>query len=793
MHLSRNHLVLNLLFFALLMASVSCSPSRKIQKRGGLILTGNTIKTDRSGISVYDLSNFAQPKPNRKFLGLFRYRVWIYDAFNNQHDSRFNRWVRTRIGDKPVLLDSVLVDNSLIPMRVYLMNKGYFDATVSRTIRRKGARANVLYLTKTNAPFRFGEITYSIQDDSLSYFVERLKSQSLIKSGRQYDAYLLSDERERITRELKDIGYYTFVRDYLFFEIDTTGLSGKRLANIKMVIRNATDPMIADGDSLHELPHIRYFISKVYINSNQRITANDTLTKTDTLAFFGKRDSSITDIPDFYQIYRGKIRLRPEALARRIFIEPGLPFSQKDINLTYNRLQNLSLTRYVSVNVVSPETVTAEGKKLVGLLDCEIRLVRFPVNMFTIEAEGTNAGGFVGLGGSVNYRNRNIFRGAETFRVKVNGAFEIQPSLGLDNTSSKRIFNSLETGIQTGFDIPGILSPFRLKLINQNSRPKTTIAAGFNYQDRVEYLRYISTVSLGYEWSSSPEVRHLFTPLDLSSVSINRDSLFTSFLNNLKDPRFLNQYTDHLIMALKYSFVFNNQNLLARNNFFYFRINFESAGSFLNLLSKVTGASPNPEGNYTMFGIRYSQYIRNDMDFRYYKPITEKQKLVYRAALGVGVPFGNSNSLPFEKGFFTGGANGLRGWPVRSLGPGSYASGDSASFENIGDVWLEANIEYRFPLYSFLQGALFTDAGNIWLLKPNSDFTGGEFKFNSFYKTIAWDAGFGFRFDFSIFIFRIDGGLPLYNPGEAADNRWVRFRKFQLRDVNWNFGIGYPF
>ncbi len=778
------------LSFILLLAS-ACSPTRKVEKRGGYLLNRNVIKTDQPGISTYDLANFAQPKPNRKFLGLFRQRVWIYDAFSGKRDSKFRRWVRGRIGAAPVLLDSALVDNSLIPMKVYLNNKGYFNAYVTRSIRFRGAKASVEYLTHTQTPFKFGHISYSIKDDSIRFFVEKLKAGTLLKSGLQYDAYLMGDERERITRELKDLGYYAFMRDYIFFEVDTS--STDRTANLNIVIKNVRSSSTAIKDSVTEVSHQRYYINNVYINTNLRGQSADTLIVFDTIAYFRQQDSSGRQNPDFFLIFREKLRIRPVALARSVFIQPGEPFSQKEINLTYNRLQNMSLTRYVSVNVVP---VKLEGRDLhskVSLLDCEIKLVRSKVNMFSLEAEGTNSGGFIGMGGSFNFHNRNIFRGAEILRLKLHGAFEIQPSLNVGGDQGEALFNSNEFGFQTAIDFPRIVSPFRFTRPVESTRSKTSVALGFNSQNKVEYLRYITSASVGYEWNSSLTTRHIFSPLDISSISINRDSVFTEYLTGLNDPKLLTQYTDHLIMALKYSYVFNNQNLMARKNFFYFRINLESAGNVLNLVSNLSNAKKDENGDYTLFGIRYAQYLRSDFDFRYYRPLTENQKVVYRAALGIGVPYGNSSSLPFEKGFFAGGSNGLRGWPVRSLGPGSYIANDSVSYENIGDIWIEANLEYRFPIYSFVNGALFTDAGNVWLLKKNEDFPDGEFSFNHFLPSLAFDAGFGFRFDFSFFIFRIDGGVPLYDPGKISDDRWISLRKFQIKNINWNFGIGFPF
>ncbi|WP_367328528.1 BamA/TamA family outer membrane protein [Lentimicrobium sp.] len=754
-------------------------------------MAGHSVKVDRPGIDTYDLLNFAQPKPNRKFLGLFRLGVLVYDLNSGGKDRKFKRWMRNNLGRAPVLLDSALIDNSLIPMRVYLNNKGYFGAEVQRRIELRGARAFVNYQTKTKDPFIFGQVVFDIPDDSLRYFLNTEGTASLITSGKQYDAYLMRDERERITRVLKDAGYYAFSREYIFFEVDTTRAKGK--ADIKVRVENVRTKPSGLMDSASFRPHQRYFISNIFVNTNFAEMVGDSLPKNDTLAYRKNNDSLLQPNPDFYLIYKNRLRIRPAALSRAVFIQPGTPFNQQKINLTYNRLQNLGLSRFVSVNLNPAEIAPELQPEGISLLDCDIRMVRNPVNMINPEVEATNAGGFVGLGGSLNYRNRNIFRGAETFRLKLRGAFEVEPDLGLGIEPRAGIFNSLEAGVETGLDFPTLLSPFRIEGINRNYRAKTTVALGLNYQQRSYYTRYVSYASFGYDWYSSNTTRHLFSPVELSSVSIVRDSTFNAILKDFKDPRYLNQYTDHLVMALKYSFIFNNQNLSSKKNYFYFRANFESAGNLLNLYSNIANAPVDEDGNFTLFRIRFAQYIRTDFDFRYYKPLTAKQQLVYRAALGVGVPYGNSSVLPFEKGFFAGGANGLRGWPIRSVGPGEYYTPVKSGFERVGDIWLEANLEYRFPMYSFLNGAFFIDAGNIWLLRENEDFPGGKLDLKKLPASLALDTGLGLRFDFSFFIFRIDGGLPVYDPGKLTDSRWFSISKFQLRDITWNFGIGYPF
>lgn len=788
------------ILFCFVLLFSSCSVSHKLEQRGGYLLVKNTVKTDNPHISQSDLLNFAQPKPNKKFLGVFRTRVWFYDAFSKKKPNGFNRWVIRNFGEMPVLVDTVLVHNSLIPMRQYLHNKGFFISDVVADVKTRGAKATVSYKTVTANQYRFGNIQYSIGDDTIRKIIDKDIANTLIKQGEPYDAYNMSSERDRLTQLLRNSGYYMFTSDYIFYEVDTIGKAGN--ADVTLIIRNAQSK-----ESAREVPHKRYRFKTIYVHSDFPKTT-DADRETDTLIFYNFRDEELTNTtkvaPQFYQIYRGEPKIRPDALARAIFIKPGDYFSQKNINLTYNRIQNLGLSNYVSVNVVRLDNTKEEDRpacdslvtdsSAFGLLDVEIRMVRAPVNGYTIDSEGTNAGGLMGLGAGITFRNKNIFSGAETLRINTFGAFEVKPDLGIQNEKTLlAIFNSLEAGIEAGIDFPTLLSPVKITNLYQNARPRTTLGIGFNYELRGEYERYLSKIALTYEWNASQVSKHIFSPVDLSSISIVRDTAFTTRLLNLNDPRFFNQYTNHLIMAMRYSYIFNNQNTTGRKNFFYFRINIEPAGNLFNLFSTIVDGPKDETGKYTLFGLRFAQYFRTDWDLRFYKPITARQRMVYRTAFGIGVPYGNSISLPFEKGFFAGGANGMRGWPVRSLGPGEYISQSKDVLENVGDLWFEANAEYRFPLYSFLNGAMFVDVGNVWLLDENTDFPGGRFSWKRSIKSLAANIGAGFRFDFSIFVFRIDGGIRLYDPGRLADDRYFKFGSFQMRDINWNFGIGYPF
>jgi hypothetical protein len=313
-----------------------------------------------------------------------------------------------------------------------------------------------------------------------------------------------------------------------------------------------------------------------------------------------------------------------------------------------------------------------------------------------------------------------------------------------------------------------------------------------SYQNRPDYERYITNGSFGYRWAAKEFTNHVLTPLEINSVSIFPDSAFVNRLEELNDQRLLNQYTDHFIMSANYTYIFNNQQLNQVKNFTFFRWNIESAGNVLSAASRLTNAPKNEDGYYSVWNIPFSQYLRSDIDFRYYWALRKDYTLVYRNLVGVGVPYGNSDVLPFEKGFYAGGSNSMRGWNYRTLGPGSFVDTLAENFERMGDLTIQANLEYRFPIYKWFQGALFTDIGNIWLLNENESYNGGQFQLKNFISELAIDAGFGLRLDLSFFIFRIDAATPFRDPSYPLGQRW-RFDKMQLKNVVWNFGIGYPF
>lgn len=762
-------------FLLLLLALSSCVSPKKVQ-RNGLILDRNTIKTDNKSLSPDELEGFIQQKPNRKALGLFRLNIFFYERFKP-------KWIKESLGKKPVILDTVLVDRTVQELKLYMAAKGYFNAEVEREIKKRKKSARVIYHIQSGWPYTIRNITWLIKDEQLNDFVSKDKENSLIKTGINYDSYLLDNERLRITNYLRNNGYYFFNRDLITYTVDSN-LQSRQMDLIVEFLQKKNRER-ETGVSI-EQPHLRYKINDVTINTDFRFIPDQYLAYDTLTVLQNSRDTTLSY--KYHFLYQDKLRLTPPTLDRFVFTRGGRFYSSDNSNLTHNRISNLAIVRFVNMSFIPVQEFPDQGY---GILNCHIDIERNPAQIFTIELEGTNTGGFLGMGGNLVYSNRNLLRGGEVLTVKLKGGLEMQRSFG-DAAPLFLGFNTLETGIELRLDIPKLLLPSSQQRFTRHAAPGTTFASGLNFQRRPDYTRYILNFSFGYEWRETATKSHVLIPAELNSVRITRSDEFSKWLENLKDRRLIYQYTNHLVPLARYVFIFNNQSQRKNRDFMFFRGNIESSGNLLYLSDKTFKVTKSEQGFYTALGIRYAQFVRTETDFRYYKFLNPRSNLVFRIAGGAGVPYGNSEVLPVEKGFYAGGANGIRGWEIRSLGPGSFSDPENA-FDKMGELWLESNLEYRFPIYSFLNGALFVDAGNIWMLRENLDFPGGKFETAEFAKQIAISSGFGLRFDLSFFIFRLDGAIKIKNPTQANNHNWVQLSKFQLKDIVWNFGIGYPF
>ena len=776
-----------LCFFILALLFIGgCSVTKNLDTNEHLLIKNKIQISDRK-ILPEELEPYLQQKPNKKLFGLFRTNIAFYNMGSKGKETKFKKWLRTKVGTEPVILDTSLIAVSVKQMTMYLGNRGYFKSTISDTIIYKKKKAIVHYRIKPSKPYLIRKLYYAVADTQLAVFVYQDTSKCLIKKGQNFDSYVIDDERTRITNNLLNYGFFRFSNIYIKFRIDTN--FRQHLCDITLEIINRVVPSFDNFTTVEQVPHKRYFVNRIYIypEFDHLVTFTgtyDTLVKT--------YQSSVKGQPPnvYYFLFQDHFRVKPRTIAQSIFVTPGSNYNLLDVNQTYAQLSGLQVFKYINIQFREVE----EGKTSLlhnkDLVDCQVELSRAPAQSFSVTTDGTNSAGAFGVQANLGYQNRNIFRGAQLFRFNVSGSLQMQAT---DGSSGGSFFNTIELGVNAGITFPQFLIPIRPETLPKNFKPRTTISVGYNFQHQQHYDRHISNITFGYSWNQNEKIKHVLNPAEISLVKVFKDEYFDSVINSYHDNRLKNQYTDHMVAGLKYTFTFSNQQINKIKDFAYIRANFETGGNLIYAFNKILNTPKPDSGGYLLFGLPYAQYVRPDIDFRYYNIFPNKFSLVYRFYGGIGIPYGNSTLLPFEKAFFAGGANGMRGWKMYTLGPGSYNNVDaSATFNQIGDIQLEANIEYRFPIYGWIRGAVFVDAGNIWLLQASQDLPEGQFKFNDFFSQIGLDAGFGIRLDFDFFIFRLDPAIHLRVPSYPVNDRWY-FNKMQIKDIVWNFGIGYPF
>lgn len=773
-----------LLLFLAILYFAGCNVTRNLPPNEHLLIK-NKFRISSNKVSKDELSGYLQQEPNSKLFGLLRANIAFYNAGSKGKDTKFKKWMRTKLGRPPVLLDSNLTIIAKKQMGLYLANKGYFNADFKDTVIIHKKKATVVYLIRLNTPYTIRSIRYAIADTQLAKFVFMDTARALIHAGHNYDTYLLDGERSRITNALMDHGYYHFSGIYIRYRVDSTFNS--KIMDVTIEIRNPVIPSLQYLGTFTESKHARYTIGKILIFPEYSLLQSDTL-RYDTLVVTFKPSRQDTTSNTYYFLFKNKSRLKPRTIAQMIFIKSGTWFNLSDVNQTYSQLASLQVFNYMNIQL---HEVSGTGLKARDKLDCKILLSRAPVHSFTISTDGTNSAGAFGVQGSVNYMNRNIFRGAQLFRINLSGAAQMQGNIGPQK--NKNLFNTIELGANTSLTFPQFLIPIRPEKLPKKFKPRTTVSLGYNFQRRPNYDRHISNISFGYTWYQTDKIKHVLNPAEITLVKVLPDSIFTDYLYHITDKRLKNQYTNHLVAGLRYTLIYNGQDVNNVKDFFYLRSNFETGGNLLYGIDEVFKATKTSSGNYTLFNLPYAQFVRPDLDLRFYHFFTKTNSLVTRFYAGFGIPYGNSTSIPFEKAFFAGGANDIRGWKMGTLGPGRYHNDTIGnSFDQTGDMQLQLNLEYRFPVYKYFRSAFFMDLGNVWLLRDVTDLPGGKFQFQYLVPDIAIDIGIGIRADFDYFIIRFDPAVPIRVPYYSENSHWY-VGKLGLSDIVWNFGIGYPF
>ncbi|WP_062123981.1 translocation and assembly module lipoprotein TamL [Geofilum rubicundum] len=761
----------------LLVGLFSACHTTKFVPENERLLSRVEIKDDARDVSRDDLKSYLRQQENLRIIGFWKLYLGIYNLSGKDTSKGINRWLRN-IGEEPVIFDSTLVDRSVEQMGLFMRNRGYYLSQVKDTTWYPAQKkARVAYHIVSGPRYRLNDVFYRIEDKGLENLVLNDTTNSVLRSGRGFTSELHNQERDRITDLLKDNGYYNFSKAYVYFLADST--IGRHRINDTLVIMRPPENVpgrAANGN------HAQYTIRNVYFQVDmdpQDISFSETEEglSADTLMYDG-----------VYILYDKALEFKPDVLTNSNYIVPGDLYQASLVERTQSLLSGLRIFKYINIRFRDVDgQVDEEGR---FLLDCVIQVLPGKYQSYSVEVEGTNSSGNLGAAGNFKYQHKNIFRGAELFTLNTRLARQNQFVIrGGDGEQ----FNTVEMGADASVVFPKFFMPFRIEKFRQRYNPKTTIAVAYNYQRRPDYTRTIANARLGYTWRSSRYSSHSLYPLDFNLVNIPTvSSAFWEYIE--RNPFLRYTYEDHLIANLNYSYIYNQQQLGGgARDFWFFRFTAESAGNTLDLLAPLWNSGQETDYS-TILGIRYAQYFKTDIDLRYHNAIGRFHSITYRFFGGIGIPYGNLNVLPFEKRYFSGGANSIRAWPVRAIGPGTFKDESATFYNQTADIKLEMNVEYRFPLFWLLEGALFVDAGNIWGLREDVSPEGGLFEWDTFYKQLAVGTGFGTRLDFNYFIFRIDTGLKLHDPSAIAGEKWIPFnRKYSWEDVAFNFAIGYPF
>jgi outer membrane protein assembly factor BamA len=773
----------------------SCNPTKYVPE-GESLLNENHISVNKEGIKKSDLLPYIKQNPNKRIFDT-RFYLGLYNLSNINKDKWPHNWLRS-IGEEPVIYDSYATNKTKEQIKSYVASKGYFDGKVTDTVKTANRKSDVFYNVDLHRPYTIRNLTYEIADSNISNLCFFDSVNCVIVRGKPYDVDVLQAERTRFERFIRDHGFYGFSSDYISFKVDST--VGNRQVDIIYNIRNFTK--LDEYNRITSGPFAVYTIKNIYIYPD--FVPKEALESGD----FYLKGLDTTYYRGYYFVTSNKIpEVKYDLIIQSLYLKAGSVYNVSSTEQTQTHLMLLKIYRLVNINYNdSKENESLKGMEL--KLDCNIQLTLLSQQSYKVELEGTNSAG--NLGGALNliYQNVNLFHGAELFSAKLKGAYAVysQPNQTLSSTQ--------EYGVETSLRLPEFVVPFvKTENFIRKYNPSTTLLASYDYQSLPFYTRTIANVSFGYGWKSRYN-EHIVNPLQLSMVNV--PSIDPGYKAKIISSSYLaHSYDAVLIFGGSYSFIFNNQKIKNSRDYWFLRINAETAGNLFGLAEKLAGGKKTlevdttAEGNivdstrvYKILGQPFAQYVKADIDLRFNYKFNDVSSIVYRGFVGIAIPYGNSSAVPFEKQYFGGGANDIRAWQVRTLGPGSYA--DTSKFLNeTADIKLEANAEYRFKLFWILEGALFIDAGNIWSYKGPA---GSEFTFRNFYKDIAVGTGTGFRFDFKFVIARVDLGMKLRDPlqtngsmngpspGHDTGSKWVFLNgPYKRKDFTIVLGIGYPF
>lgn len=763
-----------LLLFAVLLSS--CSTTKVLQE-GETRLKRNVVTVtnakDYPEFRTSDIENYIRQQSNTYFIKTKKggWDPFLYVAnWTNGKGKGWDKFV-TKLGQQPVVFDPHSVESSKENVATRLKYIGYYNSKVHASIDIKNRETVVYYFITLGKQYPIKDIKYNIEDPNIEQLILADTIKSLIKRGSPLSEQLLNAETDRITDYLKDSGYFEFVKGYIGFTADTVSVPGETL--LEVIVNNYTS---GEGPEMAH-PHRKFYFGNI-----------DIFPVSDNIRYRASVINKIPQILDTVEyenitiLYDKNRRIRPSVLNRMNSIVSQEPYSTTVVNNTYRRLSNLRL--YSSVNIELTKVDT-------NVVDCFIRLLPSKIHGYKLNLEAsTNSTGLFGISPALSYYNRNIFKGGEWLSLSVMGNFQF---------SVKDATRATEFGASAGLSFPNFLL-LPGKLFKQIV-PRTDLSITYNYQRRPEYTRNMIGGNFGWSWSSANN-KFYYKVIPLQINIVNLPVYSSDFMQSLTNPFVREAYKNHFEFGLGFNIQYRTDpNINPNRSYFKAEFQFDMSGNLLSAFNKFMDRDTS--GYRTIWDSPYSQFVRGELSLAYTWKFGKdnKQALAVRALGGVGYAYGNSAKMPFERLFWAGGSNSLRGWAARSVGPGASPMDSTFSIPNqTGDMRLEANIEYRFPLFSVFRGAVFVDWGNVWNVErlendPHASASiaaeNTYFSFKNLFKTSSLSWGVGLRLDLNFVVVRLDYGMKLYDPsiaGWRGLNSWFRRGGYAVQ-----FGIGYPF
>jgi outer membrane protein assembly factor BamA len=728
----------------------------------GAKLKPESIERVDKGLIKSVVKEALRPEPNKSYFGM-RPQLMLYTMPGEKPTTKLGRWIKKR-GDAPVLMSQVRPQATAAIIDAMLFNNGIFNGITSYKIIEKEKTASVEYTSFVHKPYLIQAYQYAISDDSMAAIILSGNDKSFIRTGDVYNLDVFKNERFRIDNLLKNKGYFYFNPDYLLFKADTSVVS--HTISLQLTLKNDIP-----ANAL-----ISYRINKVIINQNYSLQENtDSLPNSfdyENYLFIGKQ---------------AEMNIDPKVVLRSVYIKKNEIYSRENHTSTLNRLMSMGSFKFIQLRFSDSDTTST------GFLDATVLMTPVPTYTFKAGLDiVTKSNDYSGPRINVSLTDRNAFKGAEMLNVSMAGSFEAQ-------LSNSKLY-SYSWNPQAELVFPRIIAPFRVKTAGFYI-PRTRFLLSYNYLKRVNYFDMNTFQFIyGYKWKDDIRQEQEFNPVNISYTTIrNQSEPFTELLNS--NPFLKKSYEEQFIAGASYLYTYNEQMISGKKIQTYAQVRAETGGNLFSLAKSIGGEIVSADNPSKIFGSVYSQYAKISVEGRAYYNFISQNKIALRLFAGMAHSYGNSSTLPYSKQFFSGGPNSIRAFLINSLGPGTYLQNTNLnSFLQLGgDVKVEMNAEYRFNIYKFFKGALFVDAGNVWLQRANSAGIGTPFMFSSFMNELAIGAGLGLRVDMSFFVLRFDMAIPLRKPWFPENERWV-LNQINFNDPTWmtqnlvlNIAIGYPF